>query len=347
MSNNTFLVEAGTTSVFLDLPLLESVAGLSLTGVDSNAIPFSSDFQVGFAITDETDFTFTADPFAPVDGSIEHEGTVTFNNAVTIGDFSIGFDANRVSDAASGFFVADTLEGNGLEILFDISIPGILETTDDELTIADADLLLAPEFADALGLNELTGADIGNARTDSFLADESEAITIDFEGVGLSSGTLVTDQFEGATFSTLSEFGVMIFDTENITGGDEDLTSDTLGNVLIISEDGDSSDADDAAKGGTITVDFDALAVVTQVGLLDIEEEGSFVTFFDSNDSVIETVSIEALGNNSVQTLDVKVEGVKRMDITLSGSGALTGIDFSFDTNELAIAGLADSSVMI
>ncbi|MEL6222451.1 MAG: hypothetical protein AAFR31_07400 [Cyanobacteria bacterium J06627_8] len=339
-----FTVEAGVTSVFLDLPLLESAAGLSLTGVDSDAAPFSSDFQVGFTITDETDFEFTADPFSPVGGSIEHEGTVTFNDSITVGDFSIGFDADRVSDSASGFFIADTLEGNGLEILFDLGIPGTLETSDDELTIADADLLLAPEFANALGLSELTGADVGDARTDALLTDE--AIALDFDGAGLSSGAIVTDQFEGVTFSTLSEFGVMIFDTEMITGGDDDLASDTLGNVLIISEDGDSSDADDAARGGTISVEFDELAVVTQVGLLDIEEEGGSITFFGADDSVIEIVAIEASENGSIQDLNVTVEGVDRIDITLVGSGAVTGLDFTSGSDDVAIAGLADSSLI-
>ncbi|PSN14930.1 hypothetical protein C7271_21305, partial [filamentous cyanobacterium CCP5] len=103
-------------------PLLSTV-GLELTGVDTDAASFSADFQVGFAITEETDFSFDIDPFTPVGGTIKHEGTITFNDMVTIGEFSIGFDGDRVSETASGFFVADTLEGNGLEILFDIGAP--------------------------------------------------------------------------------------------------------------------------------------------------------------------------------------------------------------------------------
>ncbi|MDJ0619055.1 MAG: hypothetical protein QNJ63_20320, partial [Calothrix sp. MO_192.B10] len=39
--------------------------------------------------------------------------------------------------------------------------------TPEELTIADADLLLAPEFADALSLSQLTGADVGDTRIDA------------------------------------------------------------------------------------------------------------------------------------------------------------------------------------
>ena len=46
----------------------------------------------------------------------------------------------------------------------------------------------------------------------------------------------------------------MIFDTANPTGGDSDLASDTLGNVLILSEDGDSTNPDDNDTGGILVV---------------------------------------------------------------------------------------------
>ena len=57
----------------------------------------------------------------------------------------------------------------------------------------------------------------------------------------------------------------MIFDTANPTGGDTDLATpgyglgnDTaLGNVVILSEDADSSDPDDNAGGGTLTFTYD------------------------------------------------------------------------------------------
>lgn len=341
---NAFTVEDGVTSVFLDLDLLSTAAGLELTGADSEAEPFSDDFQVGFDITDNTTFSFTADPFTPVSGTIEHSGTVTFNGAVTVGNFSIGFDANRVSDTASGFFVEDTIEGNGVDVLFDIGAPGVVETSNTELTIADADLLLAPEVVSILGLDAvLAGADVGDARVDAVLMAEGDSngdgsnggdssgqsTSIDFEGP--AAGTVITDQFAGATFSTLSEFGVMIFDTANITGGDKDLASDTLGNVLIISEDGDSFDPDDAAEGGTISVEFDDLATITSVGLLDIEEEGGLLTFFGADDSVIDTIDIEALSNNSIQDIAVNLSDVARMDVLLPGSGAIAGIDFIVD----------------
>ncbi|MEL6929224.1 MAG: esterase-like activity of phytase family protein, partial [Cyanobacteria bacterium J06600_6] len=173
-------VDSGTTSVFLDLPLLESAAGITLVGADSTGEAASEDFQVGFPIVEDTRFTFEIDPFAPFSGSIEHSGTVTLglgDAEVTVGDFSIGFDAARASDTASGFFVADTTDDDlGLEILFDVGAPGSVSSAAESLEIAEADLLVAPEFAEALGAEELTGADIGDTRIDATATEPESTI---------------------------------------------------------------------------------------------------------------------------------------------------------------------------
>lgn len=88
-----FTLVNGVTSVFLDTKTLSSV-GLNLTGASNTVDPVSDDFLVGFPITPATDFTFSFGPggFAPVGGTIEHTGSVTFNNTLTLGNFSIGFD---------------------------------------------------------------------------------------------------------------------------------------------------------------------------------------------------------------------------------------------------------------
>ena len=178
----TDLVNSGTTSVSLDLPLLELAAGITLVSANTDGEAFSEEFQLGFPIIEDTDFSFETEPFAPVDGTIEHSGTVTLNlndADVTVGDFSIGFNASRVSNTASGFFVSDTTEDAlDLEILFDISAPGNV-TTNEGLTISEADLLVAPELADALGSSSLTGADIGDTRIDASTSNINEDIASD------------------------------------------------------------------------------------------------------------------------------------------------------------------------
>ena len=153
--------------------------------------------------------------------------------------------------------------------------------------------------------------------------------SINFDEHNLAAGTTITDQFYGVEFSSSSEFGVTLFDTNNITGEDFDLESTNLDNVLIISEDGDSADPDDRAAGGTINVEFDDLVSVNSIGLLDIDEPGSSLTFYDENDRLIETVEIDRVGDNSFQEITFDFNNVASFDINLTGSGAVTGIDFS------------------
>ncbi len=225
--------------------------------IDSEVEPFSDDFQVGFAITDETDLSLSfVDGLVLLAGTIEHEGSVTFD-------------------------------------------------------------VLPPE------------------------------VTVDFEGDDLSAGTIVTDQFAdvGLTISTPSEFGAMLFDTNNPTGGDCDLAASDLGNVAIISEDGDTTDPDDNANGGILTFEWDTLVGVTGVGLLDIDEPGGSITFFDENSNVIETVEIPELENNSFQELEFDVQNVARMDISFTASGAVTAVDFIPSDNLDAIAAPTDALV--
>jgi len=184
-----------------------------------------------------------------------------------------------------------------------------------------------------------------SAREDTVLegAPTDDAIALDFEGLEL--GAVITDQFadQGILVSTDTEFGAMIFNSEDPTGGDDDLSTEDEGNVLIISEDGDSTDPDDAARGGTLTFEFDDLVGVASVGLLDIDESGSAITFFAGDDSVLETVEIPEMGDNSLQELAVAVENVSRIEIALAGSGAITDIEFSSSDDAMAIAStLAD-----
>jgi 2',3'-cyclic-nucleotide 2'-phosphodiesterase/3'-nucleotidase/5'-nucleotidase len=164
----------------------------------------------------------------------------------------------------------------------------------------------------------LDGSDSGSGSEETMLTFEN-----------LEAGTVVTDQISGLVISTSTEFGAMVFDSANPTGGDSDLFSETLGNVLIISEDGDSSDPDDNATGGTMTFDFDGLVNVSRVGVIDIEEADGVITFYGEDDSLISTVTIPALSNNSYQDLDLGVGGVARMDVTLASSGALDNLIFS------------------
>lgn len=172
-------------------------------------------------------------------------------------------------------------------------------------------------------------------------------VTVDFEGDDLAAGTIISDQYGdlGLTISTPSEFGAMLFDTNNPTGEDFDLAAADLGNVLIISEDGDTSDPDDNAQGGTLTFEWDTVVDITGVNLLDIDEPGSSIAFFDDNSHEIATLEIPELEDNGFQQLGFDVENVARMDIFLAGSGAVTAVDFIPSDSFEAIAASTDPLV--
>ena len=164
-------VTGGQTSVLLDLDTLASV-GLELSGVGGGTILPGNlgDSSVAFAINARdasspslpTTFQYTVDTIAPFSGTIEHTGTVLFNSdSLEIGNFTIGFDPERVGEMASGFFIADNVTFPGVA-LFDTMISGAVTATESQL-IVPTDLLVSPELADVLGNLELTGADVGDA----------------------------------------------------------------------------------------------------------------------------------------------------------------------------------------
>ncbi|MEM9215592.1 MAG: Ig-like domain-containing protein [Cyanobacteria bacterium P01_F01_bin.150] len=159
------------------------------------------------------------------------------------------------------------------------------------------------------------------------VAAPSQPTFIDFDSSDLAVGDVVNNQIDNLTVSTDSDLVPMIFDSANPTGGDTDLASPELGHILIISEDGDSADPDDNAKGGTLMLDWDGVVNVDSLGLLDIEEMGSMVTLYGADDmTVLATIDIPSLANNSYQSLDINVSDVGKMDVLLTGSGAITDI---------------------
>ena len=134
----TRLVAGGQTNVLLDTATLSSV-GLNLSSVSSDTIVPGNlgPDSVAFGINSRNDsvattFFYELGTLAPFGGSIEHKGSVFFNSdTVEVGDFSIGFDSNRVGGDNSGFFVESTVGVNA--ILFDIENPTDLDAGNSNL----------------------------------------------------------------------------------------------------------------------------------------------------------------------------------------------------------------------
>ncbi|WP_375473451.1 hypothetical protein [uncultured Nostoc sp.] len=164
----TFKVISGVTSIDREHEEILNSIGLTLTGTNQTVAPIPSNYLVGFNIDSLTNFTFSDEGgFTPLSGTIEHTGTITFDQ-ITIGDFSIGFAPGRTVTGASGLVLKDTFSLN--TILFDLSTPGLVAFDGQNLTIPDVHLLISPEFADVLDHPELSGLFAGTAQIDAQVA---------------------------------------------------------------------------------------------------------------------------------------------------------------------------------
>ncbi|WP_068309682.1 Hint domain-containing protein [Aliiruegeria sabulilitoris] len=156
-------------------------------------------------------------------------------------------------------------------------------------------------------------------------------VLLDFND--LATGAIVGDQFNdlGVTITSGNTGNPpMIFDTANPTGGDYDLASDTAGKALILSEDGDSSDPDDNAGGGTMNFEFDSAAHVRSLNLIDFEHGGE-IRCYDDNGDLIKTVTLGGTADGGQFLVDIDCEGVSKMEVDFAASGAIDDIAYSID----------------
>ena len=186
------------------------------------------------------------------------------------------------------------------------------------------------------------------------LCPVGDLVSIDFEtdasGNLLVAGQIIDDEYSayGLTFSTDQPHGLMIFDSSNPTGGDPDLgtpneafggpgvstegdasNNDTaLGNILIISEDGDAGDPDDNGGGGMILITSATPLETINFTIVDIDtSETGMVEAFDAGNNLLADESLAGLGDNSVQQRPLSATNVSTIKFTLSSSGAVSGID--------------------
>ncbi len=188
VSAQSFDVIGGQTSVLLDTATLSAAAGLDLSGVAGATIapgelgPDSVAFPINARDARLTPTTFSYDAgLTAFSGAIEHEGSVLFNNGtVEVGNFTIGFDPNRVGGSNSGFFVESTT--GVAAILFDVENPSAVVADASGLQIT-ANLLVSPEFAGFLGDTALTGADVGDAFVNAAIPAPGAAAVLGVAGL--------------------------------------------------------------------------------------------------------------------------------------------------------------------
>jgi len=185
--------------------------------------------------------------------------------------------------------------------------------------------------------------------------------TIDFED--LAAGTIVGNVAHDSGISGddaggyVAVYGhhptragnfAMIFDANcggsaaTCSGDDSDLYNPALSKVLIISEDLDPSDPDDADVVGAIfSFDFsnwgDGVVNVDDITVQDIEAEqgegGAQVQLY-SGGGLVATVPISATGDGVSALVDIGVPGVDYMEVDLNGSGSIDNINLSWETED-------------
>jgi hypothetical protein len=181
-----------------------------------------------------------------------------------------------------------------------------------------------------------------------FAANSANAAVIDFENFA-AGDILSTFGIAGVGVTVTATGGsgdAMIFDSRSYTGGDSDLQAPfyeeftgtshngtpvagtaTLnpGNILIVSEDGDSSDPDDNGSGGTITFNFTSRVMLTGFDVLDDVTNFSVTT---NNGPLVSGLSLD-YNNQFLSYSNIDQVGVNVITFDFgNASGAIDNISF-------------------
>jgi hypothetical protein len=194
-------------------------------------------------------------------------------------------------------------------------------------------------------------------------------------GSALVAGQVITNQWQDDIGMTISgesnnpnrSGNVIIFDSNNPTGGDWDLGTPNQafggpgqgsagasgpgvnnvneGNLIILAEnmndgngDGIVDNPDDDAAGGVITFEFDNPITIQAVTMVDLDDHANNkikVYFADSRAPL--TIDVPRIGNNSRKVILTKeadnswTDKVTKIEVTLSGSGAIAGLCYCIE----------------
>ncbi|UCD99407.1 MAG: hypothetical protein JSV42_01375 [Chloroflexota bacterium] len=170
-----------------------------------------------------------------------------------------------------------------------------------------------------------------------------------YSGYGISGATIAGFVYVNAYNPDLGNVNAaMIFDARcppgnpsACSGNDADLFNPSFGNTLIISEDLDTTDPDDAdVPGSRIYFEYSNLgdgkgAYIESLEVQDIEEdqgelEDAKIIFFEGGlgGTPVGQVDIPHTGNGNTAVVPVNVDNVDAMEIDLAGSGTINNIRF-------------------
>lgn len=124
----------------------------------------------------------------------------------------------------------------------------------------------------------------------------------------------------------------MIFDSsvdeDDASGEDPDLVTEGQNNILIISEDDNADDPDDAEDGGVFVFTFSEAVNLTSLYVRDSE----FTTITSNDGTVVEQESLEDRGE-AIVNLE-SMDNVTQLTVELAGSGAIDDLIFELCVTE-------------
>ncbi|NET14104.1 MAG: hypothetical protein F6K08_15310, partial [Okeania sp. SIO1H6] len=289
-------------------------------GDDAADSDVDADGHVDISVGDTDDFTFDA-------------GLVKLTPGIEIEK------STNTVDADTPDLAPEIVAGETVTWTYEVTNTGDVSFNESEVVVTDDQEGTITNIVDKINGDDDNTLEPGETwiYEQTGIAQDLSTVTnnvIDFEtdaeGNPLPAGTVIDTEYS-ALGLTISATGgsnqAMIFDSANPTGEDDDLKTDSEGNILIISEDGDSSDPDDEAHGGVITFDLDNPVELNSINFVDIEETGGEVSTTDVDGNVT-TTAIPAPGDGSLQTLDIDDSDVVKVEVDLVGSGAISGLDF-------------------
>lgn len=218
----------------------------------------------------------------------------------------------------------------------DALLPG--EAAQDDIVIAGGgtDTVLAGNGNDVIFGGD--GADTVDAGSG---ADIIYGDNPTFDGVldlnGLQAGEIVLQQFieSGVRISSVNPANpVMVFDADNPpNGGDAELGVPGAGNVLILSQNGNSNNPNDNNAGGTFVFEFTGPATVNSLSFID-PEGGAEIRLYDEDGGLLAKIDTINGTNNTLFTQAINLSGVFRMEVTLPSEGAVANLNYTIVNND-------------
>ncbi len=145
----------------------------------------------------------------------------------------------------------------------------------------------------------------------------------------------------------------MIFDSSNPSGNDRDLgtphqdfggpghgtggktgaigeNNKALGNLLIISKDGNSNNPDDNASGGTIYFNFDNNVDISSIDIIDLDygNTNGMIKAYDASDNLIGEKAVIAYGDNSYQKIVLEFTDVRKIAVIIPNSFSVAALNY-------------------